>query len=160
MRRGEVGSEKSEVGSEEEDSVLTSDLPLPTSHFRLPPSHRLRTRLDFSAVYDARVKRQAGPLLVFALPNQLGHPRLGTSISRKVGNSVHRHRIKRLLRESFRLGQHELPGSYDWLIVVRPHVPLRLGEYQRMLSSVASDLHAAWSRRSAGHRPSTEGTPV
>ena len=144
---GEVGIRKSEVGSEKADSVFTSYPPLPRSHFRLPPSHRLRTRSDFSAVYDARVKRQEGPLLVFALPNQLGHPRLGTSISRKVGNSVRRHRIKRLLREAFRLGQHELPGSYDWLIVVRPHVPLGLAEYQRILPDVASKLHAAWSRR-------------
>ena len=152
MRRREVGSEKSEVGSEEPGSVFTSGLRPSTSHFRLPPSHRLRTRLDFSAVYDARVKRQEGPLLVFALPNALGHPRLGTSISRKVGNSVRRHRIKRLLRESFRLGQHELPQEYDYLIVVRPHAPLALVDYQRLLADLAAKLHAEWERRGSQER--------
>ena len=118
--------------------------------FALPKSLRLHTRGDFAGAYDARVKRAAGPLLAFSRPNGLGHPRLGTSLSRKVGNSVRRHRIKRLLREAFRLGQHDLPGgpgSYDYLIVVRPHAPLALADYQRLLAELAAKLHAEWERR-------------
>ena len=127
--------------------------PPPATRHLLPPSRRLHTRADFAGAYDARAKRSAGPILMFSRPNGLGHPRLGTSLSRKVGNSVRRHRIKRLLREAFRLGQHELPSGYDYLIVVRPHAPLELAEYQRMLSELAGKLDAEWKRRGMGVPP-------
>src|SRR4051794_23508720 len=48
-------------------------------------SLRLRTRADFSAVYDAKTRETRGPLVIYARPNQLGRPRLGLSTSRKVG---------------------------------------------------------------------------
>jgi ribonuclease P protein component len=115
--------------------------------YSFPKSHRLRSRVEFAAVYDARVREARGPLMVYALPNDLGHPRLGLSTSRKVGTAVRRNRIRRLLREAFRHLQHDLPGGYDILIVVRPHEPMRLAEYQRLLSAVIVKLHATWQRK-------------
>ena len=50
-----------------------------------PRALRLRTRSDFSRTYDAKARESRGPLTVYALPNDLGHPRLGLSVSRKVG---------------------------------------------------------------------------
>ena len=129
-----------------------------TSHFRFPPALRLRTRDDFAGCYDAGVKRSRGPLLVFARPNGLGHPRLGTSVSRKVGNAVRRHAIKRRLREAFRLGQHDLPAGLDLLVVVRPHDPAAAVDYGGLLRSLASELEAAWSKRAA--RPSHADSPA
>jgi ribonuclease P protein component len=54
---------------------------------------------------------------VLARPNQLGHPRLGMAISRKVAPSaVTRNRVKRLVRESFRAHKAEL-GSMDLVVI-------------------------------------------
>ena len=112
--------------------------------FTFPTTRRIRSRLEFSAVFDAGVKSSKGQLLVFARPNELGHPRLGMSVSRKVGTAPRRNKIKRLLRESFRLMQHDLPVGYDFVVVVRPHEPLILAEYQRLLSGIFMKLHGMW----------------
>ncbi len=113
------------------------------------PSHRLRLPREFSAVYGAKTRESRGPLTVYALPNDLGHPRLGMSVSRKVGTAVRRNRIRRLIRESFRLLQHDLPQGYDLVVVVRPHEPLILAEYQKLLMAMLVRLHGTWQRRGA-----------
>jgi ribonuclease P protein component len=116
------------------------------SAFRLPRSHRLSGKLRFSAVYDAKVKTSRGPLVMYSLPNELGHLRLGISISRKVGTAPRRNRIKRLLREAFRLHKIELPGGYDLVIVVRPHEPMALAEYQASIAHLFRKTHDTWQR--------------
>ena len=116
----------------------------------LPKSRHLRLPSEFSAVYEARVRESRGPLTVYALPNELGHPRLGMSVNRKVGTAVRRNRIRRLIRESFRLLQHDLPQGYDLVVVVRPHEPLILAEYQKMLSALVVKLHRTWQAKCAG----------
>jgi ribonuclease P protein component len=112
-----------------------------------PRSHRLSGKLSFSAVYDARVRESAGPLTVYGKPNDLPHSRIGLSIPRRVGTAPRRNRIKRLLREAFRLTQHERPTGYDLIIVVRPHEPLSLAEYQQILLTTTAKLHEKWIAR-------------
>jgi ribonuclease P protein component len=112
-------------------------------------THRLGTKLGFSRVYDARVRESRGPLTVYGLPNELGHPRLGLSVSRKVGTAVRRNRIKRLLREAFRMHQYDLPAGYDLVFVVRPHEPLALAEYQKLMTHLMLRMHKAWEGRPA-----------
>lgn len=121
---------------------------MPDTRYSYPKSRRLSGRLQFGAVFDAKVRESRGPLTLYALPNQLGHARLGISISRKVGIAARRNRIKRLLRESFRLLQHDLPRGYDLVVVVRPHEPLMLADYQRLLSGAIVKLHQKWSKNS------------
>ena len=58
-------------------------------------------------------------LIVYACENGLDHPRLGCSVSRKVGNAVVRNRYKRLFREAFRLTQHDLPRGVDLILIPR-----------------------------------------
>jgi ribonuclease P protein component len=118
-----------------------------------PKSHHLRLPREFDAVYAAKVRESRGPVTVYATPNALGHPRLGLSVSRKVGTAVRRNRIRRLLREAFRLMQHDFPRGYDLVLVVRPHEPLMLAEYQKMLSGAMFRLHQAWQRREAAAKP-------
>ncbi len=115
-----------------------------------PATHRLSGKLSFAAVYDARTKEARGPLAVFSLPNGLTHPRLGLSVSRRVGTAPRRNRIKRLLRDAFRAHQHDLPTGYDLVIIVRPHEPLILAEYQRLLTALTLAGHARWQRRRLG----------
>jgi ribonuclease P protein component len=115
--------------------------------YTLPKSRHLRLPAEFAAVYEAKVRESRGPLMLYALPNELGFPRLGMSVSRKVGTAVRRNRIRRLIRESFRLLQHDLPQGYDLVVVVRPHEPLILAEYQKLLMALLVRLHNAWDKR-------------
>ena len=113
--------------------------------YTFPRTRRLGGKVEFANVFDAKVRESRGPLMAYARPNDLGHARLGITISRKVGTAARRNRIKRLLRESFRLLQHDLPRGYDLVIVVRPHDPLWLGDYQRLLSALFVKLHRKWT---------------
>ena len=119
----------------------------PARSHTLPKSHILRAPRDFDAVFNARVKESRGPLTIVSKPNNLPHARLAVQTSRRVGNAVRRNRIRRLIREAFRLMQHDLPRGYDLVIVVRPHEPLILADYQRLLSGLVVKLHNAWQRR-------------
>jgi ribonuclease P protein component len=118
-----------------------------------PKTHRLCHRLSFVAVREKGRKESRGPVTVRALANQLGHCRLGMSIGRHVGNAVRRNRIKRLLREAFRMLQHDFPAGHDILITVRAHEPLMLAEYQKILSGAMVKLHG-------GSTESKEGKPA
>ena len=108
---------------------------------------RLQHARQFDAVYAAKVRETRGPLMIYAIPNSLLHPRLGLSVGRKVGTAPKRNRIKRLIREAFRLMQHDLPRGYDIVVNVRPHETALLADYQRMLSSMMIRLHAKWIER-------------
>ena len=110
---------------------------------------RIRSRIDFSAVFEKGIKQTRGPLAAVAVPTSHSKPRLGLSVSRRVGTAPRRNRIKRLIREAFRLMQHDFPRSYDLVIIVRPHDPLILAEYQRLLSGLMVKLHNAWQVREA-----------
>ena len=125
-------------------------------NYTLPRSHRLAHAKQFDAVYAAKVRETRGPLTVFALPNDLGHPRLGLSVPRRVGTAPKRNRIKRLLREAFRLSQHDWPRGYDLVINVRPHETAMLADYQRMLSAILTKLHRKWDEVL---RKTTDDTP-
>ena len=112
---------------------------------------RLQHALEFQAVYAGKARESRGPLTVFAIPNDLGYPRLGLSVGRKVGTAPKRNRIKRLLREAFRLTQHDLPRGYDLVINVRPHETAMLADYQRLLSAALVKLHG--KRAAAARAP-------
>ena len=55
-----------------------------------------------------------------AFPNEFGTPRLGLSVSRRVGNAVTRNTVRRRLREVFHASFDEVPGSWDLVVSARP----------------------------------------
>ena len=123
-------------------------MPPSSKRFRFPASRRLHGRREFARVYAGRVRTSAGPLVVHGRPNGLEHHRLGLSVSKRVGIAVVRNRIKRLVREAFRLNQRAWPGGYDIVVVVRPHEPATLGQYEQMLLSALGRLDRRWRKAS------------
>jgi ribonuclease P protein component len=89
---------------------------------RFERAKRLRHKFEFDAVYrrDPQVQRSADPLFaVLARLNGSAMTRLGLSVpSRQIRNAVGRNRVKRLIRESFRLQQERLPHA-DIVVNVR-----------------------------------------
>ena len=90
-----------------------------TSHrFRFRPEDRIRHQAEFDRVYNRSVYAADDVLVIQATTNDLGHSRVGLSVSRKVGNAVVRNRWKRLVREAFRQCRDKIPSGLD--LVVRP----------------------------------------
>ncbi|MBI1345355.1 ribonuclease P protein component [bacterium] len=105
-----------------------------------PKSSRLLTRADFEPVYRFRCKAGDGTLLVFALPNHRTSTRIGLSVSKKLGNAVVRNRLKRLLREAFRLTQFDLPTGLDLVLIPTAVDKASLVSYQQSLKRLSWKL--------------------
>lgn len=120
-----------------------------TKRFTIRKDQRLRSPLDFARVYDGRQRAGDGHLLVFAALNELGVTRFGLSVSRKHGGAVKRARIKRLLREAFRLSQHELPQGLDLVLIPRPNSGAGLDDYRRSLVRNAQRVARRLERKEA-----------
>ena len=88
-------------------------------------------------------------------PGRQPHSRLGLTVSRKVGGAVVRNRVKRLLREWFRLHRHELDRDWDLVIIARrPPAGLGLREVEEQLAEFVTWIN----RRSARDgQPSERG---
>jgi len=114
-----------------------------------PTGHRLRTTEDFRRCYDAGHRAGNQHLLLFAAANEPEHARFGVSVSKKHGNAVKRNRKKRLLREAFRLCQHDLP-ALDLVIVPRQTDESTLQDYRASLTSLAQRLHRRLHRNAVG----------
>ena len=125
--------------------------PQPAQRFKYTRAHRLGGDQQFQAVFANKLRKSSGPLAVLALPNALPHHRFGMTVSRRVGNAVKRHRIKRQLREAFRLNQSNWPGRYDLVVIVYPHDVLKLEQYVEHLAKAVAQLHAVAVKRAARH---------
>ena len=83
----------------------------PTDRLRLGAERRLRSKLQFDALYASGKRVDDRFFGLRVRPNGLGFPRIGLAVAVKTaGNAVKRNRLRRLIRETFRLAQHELPA--------------------------------------------------
>ena len=108
--------------------------------FGIAREQRLRRSQDFRRVYDLKQRAGDDHLLVFAAKNDVGVTRFGLSVSRKLGGAVKRARLKRLLREAFRLSQHDLPASLDLVLIPRADRDSQVEDYRASLESLTRRL--------------------
>jgi len=80
---------------------------------------RIRNKSDFEQLKKSGTKFTDGLFLTVIRANDLGFCRLGIAVPKRIGNAAARNRIKRLIREAFRLNRALLPASIDLLVVVR-----------------------------------------
>ena len=83
-------------------------------------SESLKKNRDFQFVYQNGKSCANRYLVLYVLRNDTHHNRLGISVSKKVGNSVVRHRLTRLIRESYRLNEEKFDDGLDMIVIARP----------------------------------------
>ncbi len=113
---------------------------------------RLLSSKDFSRVFDtASIKVSHPNILVLGKENSLGIPRIGLVVAKKnVKLAVNRNKFKRLVRESFRLKQHQIP-SIDAIVLARRGVD-NLTDQE--LSKILSDLWKRVAKKAEKNRKS------
>ena len=99
-------------------------------------SQSLKKRQDFQNTYKKGTSKGNRYLVLYALRNESKENRLGISVSKKVGNSVVRHRVTRLIRESYRLNEKKFVRGTDMVFVARP--ACKGISYQEMEKAVLS----------------------
>jgi ribonuclease P protein component len=127
--------------------------------FRFTRSARLQHKREFDAVYAARARIERGPMVVQAIPTIATESRLGLSIGRRLGNAVRRNRLKRLLREAFRLDRGTFPRAYDVVISLRPHDEQPLETYRALLRESIEAVDRLWMKRHQRKTPDPASPP-
>jgi ribonuclease P protein component len=114
---------------------------------------RLRCRSDFQNAFRKGLRASDARLTIWADRNGLPYSRLGIVVGRKYGGAVQRNRIKRLLREAFRLNRERLPAGVD--LVCAPRAggtggTRSLAEITTSLIRLATRLESQLSKRREG----------
>jgi ribonuclease P protein component len=125
---------------------------------RFRPHEHLRRPADFQAVYDRRRSAADGTLVVYARENGLAHSRVGLSVSKKFGSAVRRNRIRRLLREAYRLTKEGLPAGYDLILIPRPLDDYELDAIRHSLVKLAKQAVRKIEKDAAVPKPVEEPT--
>ena len=86
---------------------------------KYPHSESLKKNRDFQLVYKEGKSRANRYLVMYVKENGLETNRIGVSVSKKVGNSIVRHRITRLIRESYRLQEDMFNSGLDMVVIAR-----------------------------------------
>ncbi len=97
-------------------------------------SESLKKNKDFQNVYENGTSLANRYLVMYVLENNQNKNRLGISVSKKVGNSIVRHRVTRLIRECYRLNENKFQSGYDIVIIAR--VTAKGKDYKTIESAV------------------------
>ncbi len=81
-------------------------------------------------------------MVMFALPNGRQENRLGISVSKRNGNSVVRHRLKRIIKEAYRLRREQFQTGYDIVLIARnPSIGEKSTRMEKSITGLAKRLH-------------------
>ena len=111
-----------------------------------PKNKRLLTSRQFKAVLNKRLRAADELMILFMAANELDHPRLGISIPRSIKKAVLRNRLKRLIREAFRLVQHQIPQSFDYLVLISAE--LAVSDEEKQPKEIIKNLYLEQVRNS------------
>ncbi len=100
-------------------------------------TEHLKKNKDFRYVYQNGKSYGCRTLVMYVYRNGTHTSRLGISVSKKVGNSVVRHRLTRLIRESYRLNEDKFVDGLDIIVVARP------GAKEVLVGSTYFDIESA-----------------
>ncbi len=114
--------------------------------FGISSQQRVRDTRDYVQIYDYQQKAWDRSLLIFAMPNNNEVTRFGLSVSKRHGNAVVRARLKRLLREAFRLEQHELPGGLDMVLIPQKNSQATIDDYRHSIVKLTHKLHRRFAK--------------
>jgi ribonuclease P protein component len=111
--------------------------------FGLPKEHLLRKSGDFEQVYKQGKRLYGDGFTLICHKNSFGFNRIGVSVHRQIKGAVKRNRIKRIIRESFRLGREQYPLNSDIVFAVRPgfllNSPGTIGQAVSLLTHVVNE---------------------
>lgn len=85
-------------------------------------AHRILKRNEFVELANTGRKIENEHFIAYFSPAQHDQSRLGTTVTKKVGKAVQRNRIKRIVREFFRLNRHYLSANWDINIIAKRHI--------------------------------------
>ncbi len=125
----------------------------PRHPLKFPKSVRVRSRLDFAAVYERGVRMSDGCLSLTVQPNDRPTSRLGLAVSKRYGNAVRRNWLKRRLREVFRTSRTELPAGLDLIVQPRTNTPVKLDVLRQSLVSLTRRAAKKLAARSRVPKP-------
>lgn len=92
---------------------------MPQAQFSFPPKYRLHYSWEYRRFFQNSQVIRLSRCTLFRVPNELGHFRVGISLKSR-GRSVDRNRVKRQIRESFRLLRDYL-GAFDYNVLIPAH---------------------------------------
>lgn len=120
----------------------------------LPKTARLLTPRDFRRVYGRGRRVTGKQVVVVALARREPGHRLGVSVSKEHGGAVRRNKLKRILREAFRLERAKLPSAFDLVLIPKtPGARLALAELRGELQALLERLARGEGRARSERRP-------
>jgi len=99
---------------------------------------RICKKRDYLTVYQQGVRSHSEHFTIVVCKNEMGISRLGITVSKKVGSAVERNRIRRLVREFFRLNRSRLSAPQDIVIIAKRNIT-RIA-YQDVYAELESQL--------------------
>lgn len=115
---------------------------------------RLRSNAEFTAILQHKCCARDGLCVLYIKVNSLGYPRFGVGVSKKLGPAVTRNRLKRFGREAFRLGQHDIAGEFDYLLIYAAKKPknskamvwheVEFEQVRRSFEKLSEEVIAKW----------------
>ncbi len=87
--------------------------------FRFTKKERITQPQDFRRVMKSGRRHTSRNFILFILKNEKTFHRLGIVVKKEIGPATYRNRMKRYLREFFRLHKHQIKGSYDIILMAK-----------------------------------------
>lgn len=101
----------------------------------------LKKNNEFQRVYKKGRYKVGRHMVMYVVPNKTGYNRIGITTGKRFGNSVQRNRMKRIIRESYRLSQSHYKQGYDIIFMARASVRKAASPKQKIKAVSVPGFH-------------------